>query len=976
METIFTSKYDSLKVGNVLTAIANLGGAISRKGRIIKVFFIAGILILTSNTVLPQSGCSGYKTFTQGGWGANCNGGNPGCYRDNNFASAFSGGLTIGCNNTLTLTSAAAVNAFLPSGSSAASLPAGALVNPGSGYQNVLAAQIVALTLSVGFDAADPNFATATNNLGGLVIDTGLFAGMTVQDFLDEANRLIGGCGSIYTYAQVNAAATAINENFDNGTVDRGFLICDPLMVQIIIATNVACYGESNGSVSSTVTGGTPPYSYYWTVEENGVKQSTLIGLKSNPNGATTPNLDSLPAGTYTLLVSDANGDTASASATVTQPDPLAISFTQTNISCFGGNNGSATASVTGGNPPYAILWSNGETTETISNLTAGEYSVTAVCTKGCDTSGTVVITEPEELIATPAQSNVLCFGGTDGSASVSITGGVQPYTVLWSNGSTDTIISGVVAGSYSVAITDANGCSTGAEFTITEPDQLSASTTQTNVLCFGNSTGEAAVQISGGVQPYAVLWSNGSTDEAISGLVAGDYSATITDANGCSTSVSVTITEPTKLLASTEQTDVSCYGGSNGAATVIISGGVEPYGVLWSTSSTDLSISGLVAGDYSATVTDANACTVVVNITITQPDLLVMALTSTDAVCYGGNGTATAAVSGGTSPYTYNWVGYPNQTAATASLPVGSYTVIVTDANGCEVSGSTTINLLICDGFTTVTQGGFGAKCAGNNWGCYRDAKFAASFPTGLTVGACGKYLKLTSALAVDNFLPSGGTPRALATGTLTNPTSSSYKNTLAGQVVTLTLNVTFDANNATFAPATTLLGNQIIVSGPFAGWSVSMLLAEANKALGGCSSYSADVINNAVDAINRNYDGGTVNLGFLACPCPTIGNFLIASNPFKTTSTGSSSSSIINYPNPAGNFSTLEFMIDYNSVVNVSVFNTTGQLVLEVFNNQVGANQTNNLSFSTSTFGNGLYILKMTTDQQVISKQMMVFR
>ncbi|WP_324692344.1 hypothetical protein, partial [Flavobacterium cheonhonense] len=170
--------------------------------------------------------CEGqFTTFTQGGYGTSCNGNNPGCYRDSNFAGAFPNGLVIGCgSNKLTFTSSSAIESYLPAGGSPAVLTSSA-VNPTSS-RGVLSSQLIALTLSTGFDAYDPNFSQSNTSLGSLSIKSGAFAGMTVSNFLQVANDVIGGCSTAYSLSQINTAATAINENFDNGTVDKHYLNC------------------------------------------------------------------------------------------------------------------------------------------------------------------------------------------------------------------------------------------------------------------------------------------------------------------------------------------------------------------------------------------------------------------------------------------------------------------------------------------------------------------------------------------------------------------------------------------------------------------------------------------------------------------------------------------------------------------------------------------------------------------------------
>jgi hypothetical protein len=213
--------------------------------------------------------CEGFKTITQGGWGTKCHGDNPGCYRDANFDAAFPDGIRIGNEtNSITLTSSSAVKNFLPSGTTPRALNSGALIDPGQTYRNVLAGQLVTLTLSIGFDVYDADFGSNPLLLGDLRIRNGTFAGMTVNNFLQIANNAIGGEATGYSYSRLNAAASAINENFDEGTVDNGFLTCNP--PQFLVSTlfnNPFCYGNLSGDITVFVTGGTAPLFIHYLPE-------------------------------------------------------------------------------------------------------------------------------------------------------------------------------------------------------------------------------------------------------------------------------------------------------------------------------------------------------------------------------------------------------------------------------------------------------------------------------------------------------------------------------------------------------------------------------------------------------------------------------------------------------------------------------------------------------------------------------------
>ncbi len=609
--------------------------------------------------------CAGqFKTFTIGGWGTECHGGNPGCYRDANFAAAFPGGLTIGCGaNTITLTSSLAVQNFLPSGGTP-SLLSGALVDPvAAEVANTLASQLVGVTLAIGFDTYDPNFSSSDDSLGGLEILSGPHAGMTVAEFLAYANDVIGGCAAGDIPA-LNETATAINENYDNGTVDDGFLECNPCPNCLrfdftVSSTDVACFGQNNGSITLSTSGGTAPYSWYLN--------DVLVATDNNPSHT----------------------------------------------------------------------------------------------------------------------------------------------------------FSGLAPGVYTVAVNDSAG-------------------------------------------------NSGTSEPAI---------------------------------------------------------------------------------------------------TITEPAALALTISKTDIACYGGTGTATANVTGGTLDYSYSWNSIPVQTTQIATnLTAGTYTVTVNDAHQCTVSGSVTLVNLPCEGFKTITQGGYGAKCSGGNWGCYVQSNFASKFPTGLIVGSGTRFLKLTSANAVEAFLPSGSTARALNAGTMVNPTEKTYNNVLAGQTVALTLSLGFDTN-PNFSPSPTPLGNLIVGSGPFAGKSVNELLAIANTILGGVASpYTADQINAAIDNVNRNYDNGTINLGYLMCPCVSQAKFVDggSSNPIQAD--------FKVYPNPIKGNSTLDITLAYDSKVVVEMYNINGQLVSSIYKGTLNADEKTSVNVDATQLRAGVYFLRISSDRDVYKKSVLI--
>lgn len=487
-----------------------------------------------------------------------------------------------------------------------------------------------------------------------------------------------------------------------------------PAIFSTTSQSNVLCNGDNTGSASITPSGGTLPFVYQWNT---GQSTSSLTGL-------TAPI-------TLGVTVTDANGCITTASFTITQPvAALSATPSQNNVSCFGGSNGSASVAVAGGTPSYAYLWNNSQTDSSILGLTAGNYTVIITDTNGCVTTASISITQPPTALSTiTSQSNLSCFGDNNGSASIAASGGVPPYTYLWSNGQTIASITGLTVGNYSVTTTDANGCITNSTISITEPSILSTIAAQTNI-CTGATTGLATVSVSGGSIPYSYLWSDGQTSASATGLPVGNYSVTTTDTKGCLSSATVAITQFPAIFSTTSQTNVSCNGGTNGSATIIPSGGTPPFTYQWNNGPNTSSFTGLIIGNYTATVTDANGCQAASSALIIEPSQLITSIDSiVNTTCFNGsNGSAIATVTGGLTPYSYNWSTIPVQTANGATnLGAGTYTLIVTDSNGCITTNTVNIAqpsqvITIADSNDSICLGQSGTvtATASGGWGGY----------------------------------------------------------------------------------------------------------------------------------------------------------------------------------------------------------------------------------------------------------------
>ncbi|MDF1673696.1 MAG: HYR domain-containing protein, partial [Vicingaceae bacterium] len=389
-------------------------------------------------------------------------------------------------------------------------------------------------------------------------------------------------------------------------------VIIHPTPMISSVSTDISCYGFNDGIIDITVTNGTPSYSYLWS------------------NLDTTEDVSNLAPGIYSVTVTDTNGCIATVQDTISQPDTLVVTATDTNITCFGGNDGAINITVTGGIPVYSYSWSNSAITEDISNLTAGFYQVTVTDSNGCTANYSTTLTQPDSIAISTISFNATCTA-PNGSIQAQIMGGVMPYDYLWSNGDTTVNLNNVISGTYTIVVTDANGCVMQATDSISSESNLVAELITEDVSCYGDSDGGIRVTFSSGNPPYMFNWSTGDTTTTITGLVIGDYYVLITDSFGCKDSLNATIYQPDSLILDLYPSEyfsgynVSTYGGNDGYINSSVFGGVFPYDYIWSNGATMPNIEDLIAGEYTLIVTDSNGCIARASVELTQPYILEM---------------------------------------------------------------------------------------------------------------------------------------------------------------------------------------------------------------------------------------------------------------------------------------------------------------------------------------------------------------
>lgn len=463
-----------------------------------------------------------------------------------------------------------------------------------------------------------------------------------------------------------------------NLTVTGSVTVTAPLPVTVTIVPEGLGCTDTEGTLVANPTGGTDPYTYAW---ENG---TTGVGLPVTQSGL------------YYVTATDANGCSALANYYVRPAAGIVVQFLTLDApSCANSSDGSIVVNIFGNGAPYTWVWGNGATGPSITNIPAGTYSITATDVNGCTKVGTAVLNAPPPLVVEVFPTNIPCATLPNGGAvNAGVAGGVNPYTFLWNTGSTESGLQGIAQGTYTVTVTDINGCTATDEGTVTQPPPLTASVVSITPACGGNN-GSATITASGGTPPYKHMWSDGQMGLTATNLAPGQYYVCTFDANLCQFDVWVIIPSSLGLEVSLTITKAECPGVDNGTATAIVTPPGGNYSYSWSIpNSPNISqINGIPANTpVSVTVTDLNTgCQGIASGVVGTHNQVEVNVTHTDAACGSPTGSATAIASLGVEPYNYVWT-YPNSTQVTGpnitGLAPGLYAVTATDTRGCTAVG------------------------------------------------------------------------------------------------------------------------------------------------------------------------------------------------------------------------------------------------------------------------------------------------
>ena len=468
-----------------------------------------------------------------------------------------------------------------------------------------------------------------------------------------------------------------------------------PMIKPNAIVKNITCHGLNDGSIQTRISGGLP----FNNIQRYNVSWTGPKGFTSQEN-----DIAGLSPGDYSISVSDAGGCPATYTFSISEPYELTINTdSKRDINCFNNENGQISVTVSGGIPPYTYNWTKDgsafATTEDISNLDQGVYSLLVTDANGCGIkTASYVISEPPALVINLIkQQNNLCFGDSIGAIVINVSGGspfdlssASDYTYFWSgsNGftSNNKDLKHLAAGKYQLTVTDAHACSQTLLVEITQPSELTVTATTKPMTCYQSNDAAITLNIAGGEKPYDVKWNNLGSGSFQENLDSGDYIAIITDANNCQKTLKVNIPEANFLIHPVIK-NISCYGAHDGSIDLNITGGLNPVTLIWDDNlNAGNKRNQLGPGIYSVTIRDGAPCNIRETFMISEPQQINIQAKSVNAFeCDNINsGSINLTITGGTPPYNYQWSN-GSITEDLINIPMGKYSVIVTDSKGCN---------------------------------------------------------------------------------------------------------------------------------------------------------------------------------------------------------------------------------------------------------------------------------------------------
>lgn len=461
------------------------------------------------------------------------------------------------------------------------------------------------------------------------------------------------------------------NDN-DNGGGDGGGgnddgTTCSTLQA-LLLKTDINCSGNNNGMLAVEVQDGNQPITFKWST------------------GASDQSILNLTPGFYSVTVTDADGNTLTLSSTIAESQPLVIEGATTNPSCSTSQDGAIALTVTGGTGAYTYLWNTTTTTENLTNLNAGTYSVTVTDEAGCTQQKSFQLINTTQINLTAITTKTNC-GQANGAVDLTVTGGASPYTYVWTNGATTEDLSSLGAGSYRVVVTDANGCQSIGTYFVQEINTLRVTFQVAKANCTNDPIGSIDLTVSGGVGPYTYQWQHGPTTEDVSGLVAGTYRVTVTDQAGCAT-LAVILVQKETLQINAQVIQPSCADDPTGSIQLTPINGSGSYTYEWSNGEAGSTLVDVAVGTYVVIVTDnTTGCSVTLSYTIAAPSPITAIADIQNGGCgQEGNYSITLAITGGRAPYQVLWSNGITGPALTG-LSSGTYQAQIRDVNGCVIS-------------------------------------------------------------------------------------------------------------------------------------------------------------------------------------------------------------------------------------------------------------------------------------------------